>query len=212
MRLVRQQLRSDTGWLYRRTQVYIYLSDGSTLASIFNGDSSPHPNPLITREDGYVEFYVADNVLSLTYRAVVGFDQAPVRPLMVGVVVTQTKSDALTTSGIAAETIFIGNAVGFNSSGLVKIIDATNIGDADSCVGVAAQSALPGQTLQIFNQGMYDKASFNFLPGLPIFVGPAGTLTQTVPIKPVFAFSQMVGVAVSTTKIDISIEPAIDLA
>lgn len=209
MRYVRQQLRSDTGWVYRRVSATIFLSDGSTPATLFNGDASPHANPLVTNEEGYVEFYVADSVLSLTYQVQQGFSATPVRPLPVGVVTTVSDASQYSISGIAAETLFLGHAVGVDVNGDFTQVDSTNLLDSGRCVGIADSSALPGQNLRVITSGPFSKASYNFVPGEPVFIGLEGVLTQVVPTS---GFEQQVGVAVTPTKILIDIEPALDLA
>lgn len=209
MRLVRQQLRSDTGWVYRKVQATIYLSDGATLATLYNGDTSPRVNPVLTSEEGYVEFYVADGVLSLTYQAQQGFGLSPVRPLPVGVVTTVNDAAQYTLGGMAAETIFLGYAVGVDATGQFFLVDSTNPSDAGKCVGIAEASALPGQNLRVVTAGPFDKASYSFTPGEPVFVGVGGALTQTIPAS---GFEQEVGYAVTATKILVDIEPALVLA
>lgn len=212
MRLVRQQLRSDTGWVYRRTQAFIYLSDGVTLASLFTGDAVPYSNPITTGEDGMAEFYVEDNVLALTYRAVQGFLVIPVRPLPVGVVVTQTDTGNFTLPGVAADTIFLSSAVGTNSLGQFILVSASDPSDSGACVGISEMSALPGQSMRVITSGFFDKSSLTLVRGAAVYVGVSGVLTQDVPTFPASKFSQRVGTAVSSTKILVDIEPAIDLA
>lgn len=209
MRLVRQQLRSDTGWVYRRAQATIFLSDGATLATLFNGNATPHLNPVTTNDEGYVEFYVADSVLSLTYQIQQGFTPSPIRPLPVGVVTTVSDAAQYSIAGTATETIFIGHAIGIDSNGDFYLVKSTNPAHSGKCVGVSESSSLAGQNIRVITAGPFDKAAYSFTPGEPVFVGPNGELTQVVPTS---WFEQQVGVAITATKILIDIEPALDLA
>lgn len=209
MRLVRQQLRSDTGWVYRLSSAMIYLSDGATPATLYNGDATPRANPVTTNNEGYIEFYVADNVLSLTYQVQQGFTPSPVRPLPVGVVTTASDAAQYSITGMAAETIFIGHSVGVNASGEFFLTKSGNLAHSGKCIGVADASALPGQNLRVITAGPFDKAAYLFIPGDAVYVGVNGELTQDIPSS---GFEQQVGVAVTATKILIDIEPALDLA
>jgi predicted RecA/RadA family phage recombinase len=209
MRLVKQQLRSDTGWVFRNSTANIYLSDGSTLATLFFGDGSPYANPVVTTSDGYVEFYVLDGVLSLTYSVVEGFATYPVRPLPVGVVTVSQSTDNIFTTGIASESILLGHAVSVDASGGLVLCDSGNQALSGTCIGVANGSASAGQNVQVICSGIFYRGAYTMSSGDIVFIGPNGALTQTPPSS---GFSQQVGVAISATKILVSIESAIDLA
>lgn len=80
-----------------------------------------------------------------------------------------------------------------------------------SAVGIAVTSAIPDQEITIKVVGIFESLSLSLTPGLPVWVGLAGELTQIVPTAPANKFSQQVGTALTSTKILVEIQPSIDL-
>lgn len=207
MKLVRQYVRTAAGILLRSTDISIYLGDGVTLCTLYAADGTVVPNPTRSSDSGVVQFYVSTSVTSLTYRPVSGLIQVPVMVMPVGVNDISSSVTNNTMSGIAASSVILGQAVEGDSLGKF-----TPCVTSSSCVGISTQSATAGQPISVLTQGVMDNAGFNFIPEQDIYVGPLGFLTQTVPNLPTMTFSQKIGIAITSTKILVSIEPPIDLA
>lgn len=109
----------------------------------------------------------------------------------------------------AAGTTLSGHkAVTVNSAGQAVYVDSDTPADAGKVLGITMNAALIGASVNVQATGEVDEASWNWTPGLPVFVGPAGALTQTPPVN---GFIQAVGMAVSPTKLAVGIRPAITL-
>lgn len=206
MKLVRQYVRTSAGILLRSTNVLIYLGDGVTPCTLYAADGTVVANPTKSSESGVVQFYVQDIVSSLTYRPMSGLVQVPVIAMPVGVNDISSSVTNNTMSGIAASSIIMGQALEGDSLGKFMPCVASN-----TCVGIATQSATPGQPIAVLTQGVLENAGFNFIPEGDIYIGPSGFLTQNVPNLPTMTFSQKIGIAITSTKILVSIEPPIDL-
>lgn len=206
MKLVRQYVRTSAGILLRSTSIAIYLGDGVTPCTLYAVDGTVVTNPTRSSESGVVQFYVQDSVSSLTYRPITGLVQPPVAVLPMGVNDLSSSVKNSTMNGIATSSITMGQALRGDSLGKFIPCVASN-----TCVGIATQSATPGQPIAVLTQGVLENAGFNFIPEGDIYIGPSGFLTQNVPNLPAMTFSQKIGIAITSTKILVSIEPPIDL-
>lgn len=70
--------------------------------------------------------------------------------------------------------------------------------------GITTGAANDGDTARVQVYGPMREPSWTWTPGLPIFVGSAGALTQTVPTS---GWLQQIAVADSTTQIFIDPQP-----
>lgn len=206
MKLVRQYVRTSAGILLRSTNISIYLGDGMTLCTLYAADGTIVTNPTKSSESGVVQFYVSDAISSLTFRPILGLVQVPVIAMPVGVNDISSSVTHNTMSGTASASIVLGQAVEGDSLGKF-----TPCITSSACVGISTQSGTAGQPVSVLTQGVMDNAGFNFVPEQDIYVGPLGFLTQTVPNVPTMTFSQKIGIAITSTKILVSIEPPIDL-
>lgn len=73
--------------------------------------------------------------------------------------------------------------------------------------GITTQAATLGQSVEVTSRGPLEHSGWVFTPGLPVFLGLAGALTQSLPGTAVF--SKVLGVAVSPTRISVDFQPAI---
>lgn len=92
--------------------------------------------------------------------------------------------------------------------GAVYYADSDYPVDAGGVLGVTMNAALTGDPVNVQATGEMDESSWSWTPGLPVFLGPLGTLTQTPPIT---GFQLVIGVASAPTKLVISIKQAIIL-
>lgn len=207
MKLVRQHVRSEAGVLLRSSQIFIHLGDGTTLADLFASDGTSVANPITSTEAGLVQFYVSDLVAALTFAEEAGFYTPTPRPLPVAVNDIAHTNFAQTLNGTAAVTCFTGQAVQSNVDGLLGPCL-----DPGSVLGVAMGSATPGQFISVLTSGYLENSGYNFTAALPVYIGVGGFLTQNLSETVSIGFSQRVGLAITSTKILVNIEPPIDLA
>lgn len=207
MKLVRQHVRSEAGVLLRSNQIFLYLGDGTTLADLFASDGTSVPNPITSTDAGLVQFYVSDLVTALTFAEEAGFYAPQPRPLPVAVNDIAHTNFAQTLNGTAAVTCFTGQAVQSNVDGLIEPCL-----DPGSVLGLAMGSATPGQFISVLTSGYLENSGYNFTASQPLYIGVGGFLTQNLSEALTIGFSQRVGVALTSTKILVNIEPPIDLA
>lgn len=74
---------------------------------------------------------------------------------------------------------------------------------------VAVGASASGAAVSFVDSGPLEHLGWTFTPGLPVFLGHGGLLTQTLPVDAVF--SKIIGIALTSTKISISFQPAIFL-
>ncbi len=89
----------------------------------------------------------------------------------------------------------------------VTYCDAMTLGDQEFLVGISTTAAAEGQPILFLNEGKLIEPSWSWTPGLPIYCGPNGVLTQTH--DPSWAFVVIVAVAINATTVWIRIQPAI---
>lgn len=92
--------------------------------------------------------------------------------------------------------------------GAVYYADSDYPVDAGGVLGVTMNAALIGDPVNVQATGEMEEVSWSWTPGLPVFLGPLGTLTQTPPTT---GFQLVIGVASAPTKLVISIKQAIIL-
>jgi len=94
-------------------------------------------------------------------------------------------------------------AVTVDSNGKVIYADNTIPSHATKVVGVTITAALTNEEVTIVPSGEIIEPTFNWLPDLPVFLGPNGLLTQTVPSS---GFSLIIGFPTSQTSLLVDIK------
>lgn len=108
-----------------------------------------------------------------------------------------------------ADTALSGHrVVKVEANGKVAYADNTNPADAGQVLGVTLNAALPGDVVNVQVTGELTESSWAWVPGLPVYLGSAGNLTQTLPVM---GFQLVVGIAVAPNKLVIGIKQAIIL-
>lgn len=93
-------------------------------------------------------------------------------------------------------------------SGVVRYLDLQDAAHIDQVVGITLNAVEQGEPINLQLSGPLDDAAWSWQPG-PVWLGAAGTLTQTPPLDGYLLF---VGTAVSPTRIIINIDQPIALA
>ncbi|MBE9178586.1 hypothetical protein IQ268_08445 [Oculatella sp. LEGE 06141] len=110
-----------------------------------------------------------------------------------------TNSRALETEPIiAAVALSALRMVAIDSNGNLIYADSSNLAQMFSVVGLVRSAVEAGAAVPVLVEGLFSDAAWNWIPGLPIFLGINGTLTQTPPTS---GFLLMVGMVISPTQI-----------
>lgn len=92
--------------------------------------------------------------------------------------------------------------------GTVDLASADNLAHSGVLAGVSVNAVSgAGQEVEIRRLGEFYDSGWSWIPGLPVYVGLAGVLTQTY--SPSWAFVCIVGAAITPTRVDLTFEPAI---
>jgi hypothetical protein len=97
----------------------------------------------------------------------------------------------------AAETIHGHRAVRILADG-VHHASCDDISHAPGVLGIAANSASPGDQVRVRVAGLLAEPTWDWMPGLPVYVGIAGLLSQMPPSS---GFIREIGLAISPTSI-----------
>lgn len=97
-------------------------------------------------------------------------------------------------------------AVCIAADGTLAAADCTDPTHLGTVIGVTPSASAPGAPTAVQSSLSLVHAGWTFSPG-PVFVGTAGALVQTLPVGAVF--SQVVGFAVTATRIVIDIQPPV---
>ena len=93
----------------------------------------------------------------------------------------------------AGQTLSGHRAVAFSDAGEVVYADNATPGHAWASVGITAAAALSGADVEVVTAGELVEPSWSWTPGLPVFVGAGGVLTQDAPQDP-GVFCRVIGV------------------
>jgi hypothetical protein len=104
-------------------------------------------------------------------------------------------SGASSLSFVAGEALGGHRVVKLNPDGFAYHASADTPGDLAVVVGVTLGACSLGATADVIRSGEIIEPSWTWVPGLPIFLGLNGVLTQTLP--PGAVFSLVVGVALT---------------
>ena len=110
----------------------------------------------------------------------------------------------------AASVISIHSVVREVSAGTVDVSDPSVPGQGIQAYGVATQGGQAGATLTVALSGDISEPTWSWTPGLPVFCGAGGVLTQT--LDPTWSWLRIVGVATSSTSMTVRFQPPITLA
>lgn len=100
-------------------------------------------------------------------------------------------------------------AVALDPSGLLIYADCTNPAHLGAVLGVVANAYGAGDPAVVQTSFDLFHAGWSFTPG-PVFAGAGGAIVQTLPPGAVFA--QVLGYALSATRIHIDVQPPIAIA
>ena len=78
--------------------------------------------------------------------------------------------------------------------------------DADKLAGISMTSGVFGATVDVVVKGLMEEGSWNWTPGLPVFIGAAGVLTQNPSTT---GLIRRIAWAVSPTSLNVDILPPI---
>lgn len=101
------------------------------------------------------------------------------------------------------------SAVAIDSSGLLVPADVSLAAHRGAILGVVANAYSPGDDAVVQTGYLLEHGGWSWALG-PVFVGAAGALTQAPPGNALFA--QVIGYAVSPTRIVVDVQPPINLA
>lgn len=107
---------------------------------------------------------------------------------------------------IAGISIIVHHVVLVGSNGKAQYASSSNQLHAGRALGVTLNSASADGALTVRRSGAIIDSSFNWIAEQPIYCGLDGVLTQTVPTS---GFIQIVGVAETTTSMNVEIETPI---
>lgn len=117
----------------------------------------------------------------------------------------------LVSSGTAAVPLSGHRAVYRRPDGLITYASSDNPACMNESIWVTLGAAAAGDDVFAVSFGEMTEPSWNWTPGVPIFLGLGGLLTQTAPTTPVHDFLIVLGYAPIPTKMFVNRQPAIDL-
>lgn len=109
---------------------------------------------------------------------------------------------------VGASPISGHSAVALNADGLLIYADCTDASQLGAILGVVDNAYATGAEATVQTEFDLTHVGWTFSPG-PVFVGTSGALVQTLP--PGALFAQVVGYALSPTRIRIDVQPPIAL-
>lgn len=92
--------------------------------------------------------------------------------------------------------------------GLAQIADSSTLSQINEVFGIATGGAVTDTEVTIQTYGPYVYNGWNWTPGLPVFLGLGGALTQTAPSS---GFLQIIGSPIDATTLFIDLEPPVAL-
>lgn len=85
--------------------------------------------------------------------------------------------------------------------GQILHADPTDVDHAARVCGLTLTSAMGGEVARITPGGDVTNPGWSFTPSTPLWLGPDGTLTETIPVVPAAAFSLPVGIAIAPDRV-----------
>lgn len=112
---------------------------------------------------------------------------------------------ASATLTLTAATALSGQrAVSLNGAGQVVYFNASQPG----VIGLTTEAVGSGQPVSVQIQDVLEEPTWNWTPGLPVYAGTNGVLSQTPPSS---GYLVVVGVALTSTKLRIEPEPPVSM-
>ncbi|UBB15412.1 capsid cement protein [Comamonas odontotermitis] len=108
----------------------------------------------------------------------------------------------------AGEQLSALRAVFEGAAGRVWLADATEAGEVFTLLGVTTTAAEANQQVLVQRLGSIDDAAWGWTPGVRVYLGAAGQLTQT---SPATGFDVLIGVALSPTRLLLNIQDPIEM-
>lgn len=103
-------------------------------------------------------------------------------------------------AAVAGQALSGHRVVTFDSSGLAVYADNATASHAWASVGVTTAAAASGSVVEVAVTGEIIEPSWSWAPGLPVFVGANGALTQTAP-QAAGVFCRVIGAAKNATSL-----------
>jgi hypothetical protein len=136
----------------------------------------------------------------------------PAAPQIVEVIVPGPQGPAGdTTITLPAGAVVSGHRVIAWESGEARHADPTVLSDARRVIGVSLNAALSGAPVTVRQSGLVVDASLALTPGLPVYLGANGTLTQIPPAAPAAAYALRIGSALAADTLLVRISQPISL-
>lgn len=101
-------------------------------------------------------------------------------------------------------------AVAYDASGRLVLASADNAGHALRVAGITTGAAVASAAATVQRNDVLEHAGWAWTPGAPVFLGLAGQLVQSVPPGAVFA--QVLGHALTPTRLLINLQPSVLLS
>ena len=136
-----------------------------------------------------------------------GVGVSPYPPVKDPVTVTARSSvpELVTTIRNAAEAITVRRCVTAGAGGTTSHADSSNLAHKDIVAGVALVSAVMAAPVTIAISGELVYADWAWTPGMPIYCGAGGVLTQ---VAPTTGWLKAMGVATSPTAMQVEMGPS----
>lgn len=150
-------------------------------------------NTLITDSDNNIVLETTSEVTILTEGL-----QGPVGP--------QGPSGENAIYYFAAVSVSGHQAVVLNDEGNCLPADASNATHF-AVAGITTHAAGQGVAVLVLARSTIEHLGWTFTPGLPVYLGLGGAVTQMLPTEALF--SKVLGIATSATRISIDLQPAI---
>lgn len=168
-----------------------YFVSDTVPGAITDTNPATYSNPILSVED-------ANTIHVLHYRA----SQS-------GALGIELTNDGIEEAKIAGEAITANYAVYIDSlTEEVFLADRTQPTHEDRVYGIARNSALITEQVDVRTFGELEDATWTWTPTLPIYVDTAGTMTQ---VAPAAGFSKVMGYAITATKMFVHVNnPAVD--
>lgn len=106
----------------------------------------------------------------------------------------------------AGETLSALRAV-YELDGHVFVLDYRDASHINLALGITLTAAQASEPINVQRSGVLDGDSWSWAPG-PVWLGPAGTLTQTPPAE---GYDVLIGAAMSATRLTLNIQDPITL-
>ncbi len=111
-------------------------------------------------------------------------------------------------TGIAFQTIRIGNVVSLGLDGKFHLNDPTNLANYQRVVGLATHDAMTNYQVRVIVKGDLTNSQWNLTTGATYYAGNSGTITTTAPTSGIL---QIVGTAISSTTLRVDIQQPVIL-